>query len=814
MLSGVLQDIRYARRGFSRSPGLTAAIVVSIALGIAANTTVFSIVNGLFLGSLPVREPERLLVFSEGYTFPYADYLDYREQTRHVFEDVAACLVMLPVSIGGGEPERIWGQLATANFFPVAGAGPVLGRGFTSEEDHGRHAVVVLSDGLWRRRFGGDPGIVGRSVILNNRAYSVIGVAPRGFSGTLRGIISEFWAPLPMADELMPDLMKNSRATTLLDPTNRTSSWVTLQGRLKAGVSREQAAAAVNVVQERLDATYRKGKKKAKPIRLDASGLLPGGTAKPAMALTTALMVVVGLVLLVACANVANLLLARAAGRRKEIGVRLAMGASRSRLMRQLITESILLSLMGAALGLAMAAAPVSALSRFALPLPLPIVFTFGFDGRVFAFTAGLAVLTGILFGLVPALRATRPDLVTALKDQGGSGIRLRRFGLRNALVIVQVSLSLVLLVGAGLFLRSLQSAASIDLGFRADNVLLMAVDPKLHNYSAAKTRQFITGLRERVSALPGVLSVSFLDSLPLSMGGSRSDYKVQGKDGEVRLNVDEFHVGSRFFETMGIPLIRGREFDPRIDTGRELIVNENLARKLFGGAEPVGQVVDNNGKQYEIIGVARNHKSRTIGEEPAVIAYHSLEQAPEKVMSFYGISIVVKTTGDPNRLMGAVHREVGRIDPNLAVFNARTLEDHVNRSMLVPRVCAVLFGVFAAVGLTLAAVGLYGLLNFSVRWRTREIGIRMALGADAGSVLRKVTLQGLSVAGVGLAIGLVVAIGLSRFVASLLYGVSATDSATFAGVCVVLLVVAFFAALLPARRAARIDPMRALRYE
>lgn len=808
MLETVLQDFSYALRSFRKSPSFTAVVIVSIALGTAANTTIFSLVNGTLLGALPVQEADRLVSFSEGESFPYPDYLDYRDQSG-VFEGLIAHFPLVPVSLSaGGAPERIWGQLATANYFSLLGIKPALGRGFLPEEDRipGGNSVTVLSYGLWRRRFGANPGIIGRNVVMNNRSYTVVGVAPAGFHGADRGFVPEFWAPLSMHGQMMPELGKNNESS-------RDNQWLCLTGRLKLGVTREQALAAVNVVHSRIMDTYHKGDKKFS-ISLTTAGAIPAARGY-VLGLMTVLMVVVGLVLLVACANVANLLLARATARQKEIGIRLALGAGRGRLVRQLLTESLLLAMAGTVVGFLLSLGATRAISQFQLPLPFPFGFDFSPDRRVFAFTAALSVLTGLLFGLAPAFRATRPDLVTALKEQAAALGSFRRFGLRNLLVVVQVTLSLVLLVSAGLFLRSLQSVASIDIGMRPDNVLVMAVDPKLHNYSTEKTRQFFGQLQQRVSALPGVLSMSLVDSVPLSIGGTSYSFESGGSQGSRRTGADVFRVSTRYFETMGIPLLRGRDFGgERNPAQRVAIINETMAKRLFPGEDPIGRQVRSHNQTHEIIGVARNSKSRTLGEDPKACFYHFLDQDPGETSSFFGVAVVVKTSGNPAAMIRPVRQQVETLDPNLAVFNIETMKEHVGKALLIPKLCAWLFGVFGLVGLTLATVGLYGVMSYSVRRRTREIGIRMALGAPASGVLRMVARQGLILAAAGLTAGLALALAASRFAAGFLYGISAMDRATFIGVPLVLLAVALVAILLPARRAARVDPLVALRYE
>ena len=811
----LLQDLRYAGRALLRTPGLSIVIIVSIALGVAANATVFSVANGLLWGVLPIREPGRVVMFSEGQSFSYPDYLDYDQQTRGIFDGgVAAHFPIIPASIGGkGEPERVWGQAVGGNLFSTLGNPIALGRPILPADDKiaaGNH-VVVLSDKLWRRRFAADPNILNREVALNGKSYTVVGIAPPGFYGMDRGIVAEFWIPLALADEMMPDLDSTEGFRTMRD-----HMWLMLTARLKPGVTRERAALALNVIKKRIDDTYRKDEKHREPITLQTAGGLIAGSATPAYTLMGVLMVVVGLVLLVACANVANLLLARATGRQKEIAIRLAMGAVRRKLIRQLLIESLLLSLCGAGVGFLLAAGAARAISRFQLPLPIPVKFDFNVDLRVAAFTLGLSVVTAVLFGLAPALRASRTDLVAALKDGPVLLRRAGRSGLRNTLVVVQVALSLVLLATAGLFVRSLGNASSIDIGFNPGNILMLSIDPKLHKYSPEQTAQFLSELRRRVTALPGVRSMSFVGTVPLSLGSTTNNFDVDasGKRPKQTVNAEVNSIGSDYFQTMEIPLVRGRDFRLQPGENRAVILNQTMATNLFPGEDPIGRVMRQDKDSYTVVGVARNSKLRTLGEAPSNAVYLYLNAAPEKAASFFGTTIVVKASVDPRKLATPVRAQIAALDANMAVFNIETMQEHVDKSLLLPRIAALLLGLFGAVGLTLAAVGLFGVMSYTVRRRTHEIGIRMALGAKPEAILGMVLRQGLLLTGIGLAIGLIFALVVGRFAASILYGISGSDPVAFAVVSVVLLGTAAVAVLVPAFRAARVQPTIALRYE
>ena len=816
LLEDFAADLHFALRTLTKSPGYTAAIIASLALGIAANATVFSVANGLLWGLLPVKDPGRLVMFSEGKSFSYPDYLVYREQTANVFEGgVVAHFPLVPASLGGvGAPERIWGQVVSGNYFSVVGVNMALGRSILPEEDRvmGSGHVVVLSQSLWQRHFGTDAGILGRNVILNGQSYTVAGIAPAGFHGSERGVISDFWVPLSVVDEIIPGLTAPGGGATRQD-----NQWLLLDGRLKPGVSRAQAVTAVNLVKKRVDDAYRKDEKHHEAITLQNAGGLLGASATPVFALMTVLSIVAALVLLVACANVANLLLARATARQREMGVRLAMGACRGRLIRQLLTESLLLALAGAGVGFILAVVAARAISSFRLPVPMPLVFDFNVDLRVAEFTAGLSLVTTLLFGLAPAMRATRADVAGALKEGQAGSVPTGRSRMRNSLVVAQVALSLVLLTAAGLFLRSLESAVTIDIGFNPGNILVMRIDPLLQNYSSAKTMQFLSELRRRVSALPGVRSMSFVDLVPLSLANNGREFRVEATVDHAAQSVDTDVRGvfGGYFQTMEIPFMNGHDFDPNAKhQDAAVIVNETMASHLFANQDPNGRVVHSGNASYTVIGVVRNSKSRTVGEGPRNCAYLFLDATPGKSLNFFGISALIKTAVDPRQMERPVREQIAALDPNLAVFNTETMQEQFSQALLLPRMSAWLLGCFGAVGLTLGAIGLFGVMSYSVRRRTHEIGVRMAMGARRGAVVGMVLRQGLTLTSVGLVIGLAMAVVVGRLSAGMLYGISGTDLLTFLVVPTVLLVVALVAIVVPARRAAQVDPVVALRNE
>jgi predicted permease len=814
MIASLRQDLFYAIRSFSRTPALAAAIIVSIALGIAANTAVFSIVNELLIRDLPVRDPARLFVV-EPASRPSSSlpaYLEFRDQTHEVFEGLSAhSLVPVAANISsGGGAQRIWGVLVSGNYFAVTGAPLMLGRGILPPEDEvrGRDAVVVLGCGLWQR-LGADKEIVGKRVVLSGVPYTVVGVTSPGFLGTDRAIVSEFWAPLAMRTHLAQDIAEMDM--------HRNCQWLEMTGRLRSGVSPQQAIAAANVVFQRM-LTSREKDRPFKPVALFRVGLLPllQDLLRPLIA---ALAIVVGLLLLLACANVANLLLARAVSRQPEVGIRLALGASRGRIVRQLLTESVLLAAAGAALGFVLAVPGTVALAQIRPPLGIPMRFDFAPDLRVLGFTTTLAVMTGILFGLAPALTATRGSVINAIHQAGWGVASFRRGKLMTTLVGVQVALSLILLVAAGLFLRSLQNAASIDVGLKGEGALMMAVDPKGQGYSAEKTKQFFRLLQQRVESIPGVEAIGYIDLPPLSLATSNADFREADGSAIRHASGDTMQVSTHYFTASGIPLLLGRDFDPqRDDKASVAIINQVAAERLFGGENPIGrhvreEVGPDKGKVYEVIGLVGNAKVETLGEDEVPCMFHFLSEF-DGGFSIYGVTMIVRSHGDLDRLATAVQQEVSGLDRDLPLFNVKTLESHINDALLLPRMSGALFSTFGFIGLVLALVGLYGVTNYSVRTRTREIGIRMALGASPSTVIRSILVHGSVLVGAGLAAGLVVAFAIGRLTASLLYGIAPADPLTFVGVPVFLASASLIALLIPARRASRIEPMAALRNE
>ena len=718
---------------------------------------------------------------------------------------------LVPASIGGkGEPERVWGQAATANYFDVARIGMTFGRGFLPSEEH--QPVIVLGHRLWQRHFASDPNIIGKPITLSGHPYTVVGVAPPGYRGLDIILDPEFWVPLGNVAQLAP-LGNIGKVDTDIDRGNH---WLAVIGRLKPGVTESQAAAELHTLAGHYATAYPKTDKGGGFLLSQAGSLPPGRDHSAVLTFLGLLSIAVLLVLCIACANVANLLLAKGVARQREMAIRLALGAARTKLLRQMLMESILMALGGGLVGILLALWATGALSAFRVPAPVPLDMSVAVDWRVLLYTFALSVVTGLFLGLVPAWIASRPVLITALKGEDAMARPGRRINLRSILVVAQIAMSLVLLCGTGLLLRSLQNASSIDIGFRSRGLLMMSVDPRVHGYTPERTTQFLTQLKERVAALPGVVSVAATDSVPLA-GGNRSDgFSVVGRPAEEPIPiVDLFMATPGYFETLGIPRILGRDFTQESATGQKVgVVNQAFVSQIFHGQNPLGRHVSGAGVDYQIIGVVKNIKSRTIGEETRPILFRSLAQSTGSDPSFLGYELIVRYQGDSAAVANEVRSQIHALDPAMAVYNAETMEEHLRSALFLPRLGGTLFGAFGIIGLLLAVIGLYGIMSYSVSRRTREIGIRIALGAQIGVVQRLIVRQGMLLTGVAVGLGLPTALIAARFSSSFLYGVHPHDLVTFLTVPLLLLGIALVACWIPARRASRIDPQTALRYE
>jgi predicted permease len=822
-MTTLLQDFRYGVRLLARTPGFTLAAVLSLALGIGANTTIFTIINAVLLNPLPVADPAQLVsvwttdarnrgplaAFLQ--TSPL-NYRDYRDKNR-VFSGLAAHqFVPLNLSGGTGEPQQVFGEIVTGNYFDVLGARPLAGRGFLPDEDAtpGAKLVCVLGYGTWQKRFGGETSILGRTITLNGNAFTVVGVMPKGFKGTNAIGAPALWVPYMTYPQTTTGFLREGM-------DSRRALLFNLTGRLKPGVTIQQAAANLKTIATQLEKEYPNDNKgrNVTLLPIAQSTLNPAFRNIIVMA-GQLLMVIVALVLLIACANVANLLLARAAVRQKEIAVRLSLGASRARLIRQLLTEGVLLAAVGGALGMLLAYWAQGLLWSFRPPFLQPDALDLRPDVRVLAFTAIVAAATGIVFGLVPALQSSRPDLVVELKEktsvQSGSS---RLLSLRGLLVAAQIALSLVALIGAGLFLRSLGNAQRIDPGFDAEHLAVMSVDLGAQGYTEPRGREFQRAVVERARGIAGVQAVTLSNNIPLFQGGFSRTVFLEGQDTSDRRSgrlVQVNIVGAKYFETFGIPILRGRDFTDadQPTTPAAVIVNETMAKRFWPDQDALGKRFKFFGQDHfqQVVAIARDSKYNFIGEEPTPFIYQTLTQVYDS-----NVSLFVKSDR-PTVVVGTVRREVQQMDAHMPITNVFTLNEIFAQSLWPPRMAAWLLAIFAGLSLTLAVIGVYGVMAYLVNQRTRELGIRMALGASRGEVLRLVVGHGLRLTALGVGAGLVIALASSRLITSLLFDVSATDIVTFVTVPVVLAAAALGASYLPALRATRIDPMVALRYE
>jgi predicted permease len=811
------QDIRFGFRILFKSPAFTIVAALSLALGIGANTAVFSIINASLLKPLPVEEPERLAsVFTTDTKNPgnlptsHLNYVDYRDQNQ-VFSGLLA-YTFAQVSLTRGETtEPVFGLVVSGDYFDVLGVKAAMGRTFMPDEDKtpGAHPVVVLSHGLWQRSFGGDTNLVGKTISLNRHDFTVVGIVPEGFSGTDLGPGPDLWVPMMMHEQAQPGFdWYNERRGLFLN----------LIGRLKPGVSVSQAQASLKIFAGQLAQSFPKDNegRSAKIVPLLQARIDPDGSGQLLLA-SGVMMAVVALVLLIACANIANLLLARASARRKEIAMRLALGAGRARLIRQLLTESLVLSLVGGVVGFLAAFWAKNLLSSFdpvgGGPNASPVA-TLNF--RVLGFTLLVSLLSGVIFGLAPALQASKPDLVLTLKGETSAPIR-RAFGfnLRKALVVIQVALSLVSLISAGLFVRSLRNAQAINPGFITDHILLAGFNLGREGMAKPQGVSFQRQLVERVAALPGVQAVTIASSRPFGGGILRSVFlegqapMPNGRGVLVQLN----NVGLRFFETLGVTLLQGRDFSEQDGESapQVVIINETMARRFWPNQGAIGKRFRFFGEEFyrEVVGVARDTKYNGLTEANTPFIYVPLLQ------NYAGAGTLhVRATGDAAQITAAVRGVAKELAPNLPLLNVETLSDRIDQSLDGQRSQTRLLAFFGLLALLLSSIGIYGVMAYSVAQRTREIGIRMALGARSQNVLSLVVRQGMALVMGGVALGLIGAFAVTRLIGSLLFGVTAADPATFVAASLLLVGVAALAGYLPARRATKVDPLIALRHD
>ncbi|HEX5965404.1 MAG TPA: ABC transporter permease [Pyrinomonadaceae bacterium] len=797
----LFRDIRYGFRGLLKRPGFTAIALVALALGIGANTAIFSLVNAVVLRPLPYPEPDQLVWvwgnFSGGNRASVSppDYLDFRSQNKSFEQFAATISSTMPATItGGGDPERLQASVVTGNYFQALGVAPSLGRGFSLEnEKPGNDQVAVISHELWQRRFGGNPGIVNQKIVLDNKSFEVIGVMPKD---VLFPQTADLWVPLNFdADPGM-----KVRKAHFLRPI----------GRLKPGVTVAQAQSDTDAIAAGLEKQFPQSNT-GWSLRLEPLRERLIGNSRSSLFI---LFGAVGFVLLIACANVANLLLVRANARQKEIALRTALGASRSRIVRQLITESLLLAIVGGALGALLAAWGLDLLVTLSGNL-IPSTANVTIDATVLVFTFATSLITGLLFGVFPAFRTVNLNLSDTLKEGGRSSEAAFRNRTRSLLVVFESALAVVLLIGAGLLVRSLIALENTNPGFEADNVLTMRVDLSRGKYDTPeKSAAFFQELEQRLSSLPGVQTVGMINGLPLS--GTRNDtpFVVEGRPAvkpDEEITADFRSVNHNYFQALQIPLLRGRNFteqDVR-DSAKVIVVSEQLVNTVFPNEEALGKrlqmVIDDD--PYEIVGIVGGIRDRAVEFQPYRTIY-----IPSRSWGWFNVALRVQ--GDPMSLGPAIRKEVQAIDPEQPIATLSTMDQLVNRATSTPRYRTTLLGLFAALAMVLAATGIYGVMSYSVAQRTHEIGVRMALGARHSDVLRLVVGQGMLLVVVGLLIGLAAAFGLTRLMASLLFGVTAKDPITFLAVAGLLTVVAFIACYIPARRATKVDPLTALRYE
>lgn len=811
------QNIRYAVRRMTKAPFFTAVAILSLALGIGANTAIFSLINAVLLQPVPLDRPEELVnIHTRSPDFrwgsvSFPDYRDLDDRTKDVFAGVSDMeLGLVQVDADDGSVEPVIAEGVTGNYFSVAGLNPTVGR-LLQAEDHvepGAHPVVVLSHEYWGTHFGADPAVVGQSMRLSGREYTIVGVAPEGYRGYMRGVEPALYLPIYMLD-----LAQGQEPS--YDRRGSQSGFV--RARLLPGVGAPQMEAALERVAAELQTEYPGEWPRERSFAHipTADVIMYPDVDRIVVPAAGMMMVVVGLVLLIACANLASFLLARAADRRKEIAVRLAMGARRGTLIGQLLTETILLSGMGGATGILLSVWALRALQGADLPLPVPITLDLSLDGTILTFSILVSVAAGILFGLAPAIQGTNPAVAPTLRDESAGGGRARGAALRSALVVTQVAVSMVLLVGAGLFVRSLQASQALDPGFGDEPVAMLQLAVPAQEYSGDEAVAYLRQLVERVTALPGIEAATSVDNIHLAQLNTQFTGVVvdgiQPPEGRDFHLVDWAVADPGYLDVMGIPLLAGRDFLPSDGPEAEpvVIVNEAFAARFFPGQEAVGQTFTTRQRTVRVVGVARGTKVRSLAEDPRPFIYAPLAQFPSNVA---WVLAATRGPADPHLL--ELVREARGLDPSVIVYDMQTMEEHLASRLLGRSLGAQVIGAFALLAMLLASIGLYGVVSYSVSRRIREVGIRLSLGAETGAVVWMLTRGGLRLVALGAGIGLLLAGLLAQFLSRFLFGVPALDPLTFVGVPLFLGGVALLASWIPAMRAARVNPVGALRSE
>jgi predicted permease len=823
----MLHDVRYACRWLLRSPGFAAVAVLSLGLGIGANTAIFAILDALLLRPLPVAEPARLIdIYTSGTdgdtysTTSVPDLDDLRTRTR-TLAGVTGYSAMLAPVMAGERARLVFGELVSGNYFQLLGVPARLGRTLLPEDEApGAPATTVISEAMWQREFAGDPSVVGRTLRLRGQTYTIVGVIGSAFTGMLPMLSPELWVSLPHEDDVTVagrnEVVPSPTGTNRM--TRRGQRWLFLKARLQPGASIEQARTELQTVAAQLATTYPETNKTRRltvratsttRVHPDLDGLITW--------IVSGTMAAVGLVLLIACANVAGMLLARASTREREISIRLALGAGRGRLIRQLLIESLILGGAGGAVGVLLAAWLTRAIASFHLPIPFPIALNLQVDIRVLVFSLAAAIGTGMLAGLAPALRSTRVDLMTALRGSlATTRAAGRRWTLRDGLVIGQMAVTTLLLVMAGLLVRSLAASERASVGFEAKGLAMVSTDTDLARYPQARSHQFFDEAMRRVRALPGVESVALASRVPFSFNFNRANIAVPGhqKSGdEMGPSIESALVSPEYFQTIGLGIVQGRGFsaDDQPNTTNVVVINETMARQYWPAGNAIGQQVFertlSSGRPFQIVGIVADHKMRTVGETASPAIYYPVAQH----WNSYEV-VVARTRGDEQALLTDMRRTFLAIDPTILLVDKQTMRDQMSTMLFPVRAAATLVAVFGSVGLLLAAIGLYGVIAFSVARRAREIGIRMAIGARPSGVLTLVMRQGLTLAAIGLATGYLLAAAATKVIAGALYQITPTDPVSWGLAAVVVFTVAALANYIPAHRAMRVDPARVLR--